>query len=175
MGREIYTIGYGGWRLTDFIEVLRGLSIQALIDVRRKPKSTLPGYSGGSLARALAVVGIAYIWIPELGGYRRFGVDVEDYGIAKCFSRKDLRAYATYISKNSEVKPYLERLVEIASRYMAVIMCSERDPWMCHRKILSDYLLSKGFRVVHILDKESLMEHRPSECAVVKNGVLEYL
>ncbi|MGH7087699.1 MAG: DUF488 family protein, partial [Stellaceae bacterium] len=33
------------------------------------------------------------------------------------------------------------------------IMCAEAVWWRCHRRIVADYLLAAGERVVHILDK----------------------
>jgi hypothetical protein len=140
MGSKIvYTIGYGGWRLVDFVGVLKGLGVEVVVDVRRWTRSRrLPEYSSESLARALREAGLDYVWIPELGGYRRFGVDVEDYGVARCFESEGFRAYATYITRRGDVKPHLERLVEIASSRVAAVMCRERVPWLCHRKILSD-------------------------------------
>lgn len=176
MDKTIYTIGYGGWGVGDFKRVLIDLGVSVLIDVRRWNKSrTLPEYSGLNLASLLREAGIEYIWLPELGGYRKFGVDVENYGIAGCFESTGFRAYATYIARRSDLKPLLSRLVEIASVKTTVLMCSERSPWACHRKILSDYFVVKGFRVLHILDLDRIVEHSLSKCAVVKNGELDYI
>jgi uncharacterized protein (DUF488 family) len=177
MGSKIvYTIGYGGWRLVAFVSVLRDLGVEVVVDVRRWTRSRrLPEYSGENLARALREAGLDYVWIPELGGYRRFGVDVEDYGVARCFESEGFRAYATYITRRGDVKPHLERLVEVASSRVVAVMCRERVPWLCHRKILSDYLVARGFKVLHILGPGRLVEHRLSRCAVVKNGELDYV
>jgi len=175
MGRVVYSIGYGGWSLGDFIAVLRRLSVEVLVDIRRWNKSrSLPEYSGSNLARVLREVGIDYTWIPELGGYRKFGVDVDDYGIANCFESRGFRAYATYITKRSDLKPVLNKLVELASSRTIILMCSERLPWNCHRKILSDYLVARGFHVLHVIDLDRLVEHVLSKCAVVKNSELDY-
>lgn len=176
MGSVIYTIGYGGRTLVEFIELLRGHGIQVLIDIRRWNKSVRnPIYSGENLEKTLSDIGISYYWFTELGGYRRFGVDVDDYGVASCFESEGFRAYATYITRRNDVTPVLERLVDIATRYTSAVMCSERIPWRCHRKILSDYLVVKGFRVYHIIDREQLIEHRLSRCAIVEDGYLRYV
>jgi len=45
----------------------------------------------------------------------------------------------------------------------------------CHRKILADYFVAKGFKVLHILDVDKLVEHVLSKCAIVKNGELDYV
>jgi len=174
--RVIYTIGYGGWSIQDFKKVLVKHGVVVLVDIRRWNKSRhLPEYNGLNLASTLRDIGIEYIWIPELGGYRKFGADVEDYGIASCFESSGFRAYATYITKRSDLKPVLNRLVELASSKTIVLMCSERVPWACHRKILADYFVAKGFKVLHILDVDKLVEHVLSKCAIVKNGELDYV
>ena len=174
-GRAVYTIGYGGKALEEFLELLNHFKISAVIDVRRWASSQRqPAFSSKSLAETLGRLGIKYYWFPELGGYRKFGTDVEDHGIAKCFNAEGFRAYATYITMCSSVKPCLEKLVEIASTTTAALLCREKVPWHCHRKILSDYLYAKGFAVFHILSKEVVVRHRLSKCGTVINGELRY-
>jgi len=53
-------------------------------------------------------------------------------------------------------------------------MCREKLPWMCHRKIIADYLAAKGFTVIHIVDIDRVVPHRLHECAHVVNGELVY-
>jgi uncharacterized protein (DUF488 family) len=171
----VYTIGYDLRGFEEFLDILRAYSIERVIDVRRWVKSRrLPEYSYENLVERLPSNGIDYVWIPELGGYRRFGVDVEDYGIASCFKSEGFRAYATYITMNPSVKPYLEKLVRLASEKKSVIMCREKLPWRCHRKILSDYLLAKGFKVVHIIDRDRVYEHKLHKCAKIIDRELTY-
>ena len=171
----VYTIGYGGRDLKELLEILKHYSIQAVIDIRRWNTSRrIPVFSGYNLARTLSENKYEYYWIPELGGYRKFNVDVEDYGIAKCFESMGFRAYATYITMKPTVKPHLEKLVEIASLKTSTLLCREKIPWLCHRKILADYLLARGFRVLHIIREDYIVEHKLSKCAVIANGELKY-
>lgn len=175
MVREVYTIGYGGRTLDEFIIMLKSLGVEVLVDVRRWSKSVKrPEFSGVNLVRALRNMGMDYLWMPELGGYRKFGVDVKDVGIGSCFRSSGFRAYATYITTKDELKPLLSTLVELAHSRKVAIMCCERYPWHCHRKILSDYLVAKGLKVIHVLDLDSVVEHTPSRCATVVNGDLMY-
>jgi uncharacterized protein (DUF488 family) len=173
--KVIYTIGYGGRSLSELLSVLSRFSIKAVIDIRRWTTSRrLPEYSNVSLSSTLREHGYDYYWLPELGGYRRFGVDVEDYGIAKCFKAEGFRAYATYITMNPAVKKHLKRLVKVASLKTSTLLCRERVPWLCHRKILADYLLVKGFTVLHIIEENKVVKHKLSKCAVNVNGELIY-
>jgi len=172
----VYTVGYGGRSLEELLELLERTGVVRVVDVRRWTKSARrPEFAGENLARALAERGLSYAWLPELGGYRRFGVDVEDLGLAKCFESEGFRAYATYITTRQDVRQHLARLEQLVSEARSALLCRERVPWACHRKILSDYLVARGFKVLHILDAGRVVEHRPSRCAVAEGGELRYL
>lgn len=173
--RTVYTVGYGGRSLRELVDLLVWLGVETVVDVRRWTTSRrLPEFSSKNLMRALHMAGLGYVWMPELGGYRRFGVDVEDRGVAKCFESDGFRAYATYITASPSVKSHLERLVGVVSSRTSALLCRERYPWLCHRKILSDFLVARGFRVVHVIEKDRFFEHRLSKCASVLNGDLVY-
>ncbi len=172
----IYTLGHSDRSIDEFINILIKLKIKVLIDVRRWPSSRRhPHFNLLNLSRTLGNYGIDYMWIEKLGGYRKFNIDVPDYGIAKCFESEGFRAYATYITRNLEVKKWLSILLDIASQCLCIIMCSEKLPWFCHRKILSDYLVIKGFRVLHYIDEDSIIEHKLSRCARIVNNELDYV
>jgi uncharacterized protein (DUF488 family) len=46
----------------------------------------------------------------------------------------------------------LAMLRELGRHERCAIMCSEAVWWRCHRRIIADYLLSRGENVLHILD-----------------------
>lgn len=172
----MYTIGYGGRRLSEFIELVKNLRIEMIIDVRRWNKSRRnPEFSGSNLETTLTGNGIMYQWIPSLGGYRKFGVDVDDFKIASCFESQGFRAYATYITLSPVVRPYLKELLDYALRFRVALLCAEKYPWYCHRKILSDYLLAKGFKVIHVISEKETYEHKLSRCAVIEDNELVYI
>ena len=171
----VYTLGHSNRSINEFISILMKLKVNVLIDVRRWPSSKkYPHFNLDYLSRTLSNYSIEYIWINELGGYRKFNIDVPDYGIAKCFESEGFRAYATYITRNVNVKKWLELLTNLAMNCLCVVMCSEKFPWYCHRKILSDYLVVKGFRVLHYIDENSVIEHKLSKCAKIVNNELDY-
>jgi uncharacterized protein (DUF488 family) len=45
----------------------------------------------------------------------------------------------------------LAQLRELGGQYRCAIMCAEAVRWRCHRRIITDYLLVAGERVMHIL------------------------
>ena len=68
----LWTIGHSKRPIAAMIDVLHAHRIELLADVRRFPGSRrLPQYAGPALEAALADAGIAYVWLPALGGRRR--------------------------------------------------------------------------------------------------------
>lgn len=173
--KTVYTFGYGDRSIEDFLEIIRKHGVERVIDVRKWSSSgRRPVYSYINLNRVLLSNRLDYVWIPELGGYRKFGVDIDDYGIANCFKSHGFRAYATYITMNSSVKQYLDKLLQLVSEKTSILMCCEKNPYRCHRKILADYLVAKNFEVIHIVDSTKVIRHKLSKCAVVLNNELKY-
>ena len=175
MERIIYTIGHSNRKLEDFMRLLKKFKIELLYDVRSFPTSRVaPHFSKDMLSKTLAEAGIEYIWDRRLGGYRKFGKDVKDIGIATCFKSEGFRAYATYLVSCEEALKAVEKLSLLAEKLRTAIMCSERLPWRCHRKILSDLMIAREFKVIHIIDEDWQVRHKLSRCAQVINGVLVY-
>ncbi len=172
----IYTVGHSRRSLEELIDLLEYVDVDILVDVRRWPTSRKnPHFSRAVLEKALTERGIRYIWMgDELGGYRRFGVDVEDDGSAKCFYSRGFAAYAQYMLRSPVALEALRALESLAGRYTVAIMCAEKVPWACHRKLISDWLISRGHEVIHIIDEGRIVEHRPTKCAVMKGGSLSY-
>jgi uncharacterized protein (DUF488 family) len=54
----------------------------------------------------------------------------------------------------------LERLEEAAKTRKAVILCSERLPWRCHRRFISRQLMQRGWRVGHVIDEKRSWEQK---------------
>ena len=53
----------------------------------------------------------------------------------------------------------LERLELVAGERRAAIMCAEAEWRRCHRRLLSDALSARGWRVIHIRANGVLEEH----------------
>ena len=128
----VYTIGYGGWRsLQKFIEFLKGLEIEMLVDVRRFPTSKNPSFKRENLEAELNKHGIRYEFIGEtLGGYRRGGYQ-----------------------KHTKTEAYnegIKGLLELARESNLVIMCLERSHRYCHRRFIAETLKEMGTEVIHL-------------------------
>ena len=173
---DVFTIGHSNRSLEDFLSLLKDKEIEVLYDVRSFPTSKfVPHFSKDLLSNTVEAAGIMYIWDGRLGGYRRFGRDVEDLGIAKCFKSQGFRAYATYLTMNPLAREAASKLDSICRKKITAIMCKERIPWRCHRKIIADYLIAKGFKVIHLIDHGVEVVHRLSKCARIIDGELRYV
>jgi uncharacterized protein (DUF488 family) len=131
---RIYTIGYGNRKFEDSIELLRRFKIKLVVDIRSFPRSKWPEFEEENLQDSLPSRGIGYVHLRELGGYRRGG-------------------YGAHM-KTDEFREGLRKLMELASKNRAVIMCLESYPSGCHRRFIADRLKEVGWEVIHIVGKK---------------------
>ncbi len=139
--RLIYTLGTSRRTEEDFVEILNSYGIEALVDVRRFPRSGIPAYNRESLERLASENGIEYHFLGgALGGFRKGGY--QEYTLTEAFRRG------------------IERLEAVACRRLSVVVCAERFPWKCHRRWIARELAGRGWRVLHIIDKGRVWEPR---------------
>jgi len=176
MKARVYTVGHSNRSLEEFLGLLRDAGIELLVDVRRWPTSRrFPWFSRDSLQEALAGEGIRYVWRGDvLGGYRRLPAEARDY--ASCFRAPGFRAFAYHLARDPEARRAVLEIEEYARRGVRVaVMCSERLPWRCHRKIISDALVLRGVEVVHLIDAGVEKPHKPAPCArPTRDGWIDY-
>lgn len=131
----IYTLGTSNRTAEEFLELLRSLGVEVVVDVRRFPRSRFDHFRREELVRLLEGGGFGYIYLgEELGGYRRGG-------------------YQSYLDTEG-FREGLERLEGLARGRRAVLLCAERLPWRCHRRFIGWELERDGFRVIHIIDEK---------------------
>ena len=169
----VYTIGHSTRGFEEFIVFLRRHEIEVLADVRAFPTSArYPHFSRAELKRRLPEEGIEYHWLGEgLGGYRRTGLGERSPN--RGWTSEGFRNYADHML-TAEFERGIERLLELAREKRLALMCAERFWWRCHRRLISDYLVAKGHRVVHIIDESRTVEHKLPEFAKVIDGQLVY-
>ena len=68
----------------------------------------------------------------------------------------------------------LEELVHLAKRHRTAIMCAEAVPWRCHRNLISDALVTRGWDVSHILSASKADHHHLTSFAKVSGSKLLY-
>jgi len=144
-GPGLYTIGYEGRRIGDFLATLLALRVRTILDVRDSASSRKLGFSSGMLARLASRIGIAYHHLPDLG----VPPDQRD-GFHSLGTVRDARQ--SYCSRIREQAAAALAEAELICHSGGVaIVCYERDPRYCHRYALSG-LLSKatGLEVRHL-------------------------
>ena len=164
----VYTLGHANRSLEELCRIVESLEAGLVADVRRWPRSRRnPQFAREALEAACRERGIAYTWIPLLGGYRRPGP-----GAPTCFRSPGFNAYLQHIATR-EAQAALEQIVYPAMQGMVVVvLCAELHPWRCHRKIIADWLVIHGVRVVHVIDGSQRVEHRGTRCINVLRRLL---
>jgi uncharacterized protein (DUF488 family) len=145
-----FTIGHSTRPLDAFVALLRESEVALVADVRTVPRSRAnPQFSGERLPESLAAVGIDYQHIAELGGLRGKRRSAEP-SPNTFWDNDSFRNYADYALTDG-FRVGLATLRRLGQEHRCAIMCAEAVWWRCHRRIIADYLLASGERVVHIL------------------------
>ena len=170
---SLLTVGHGPQGRDALGARLAAAGVAVVVDVRRFPGSrNNPDVSREALQKWLPALGIGYRWDERLGGRRRLppGEPVED----DWWTVAQFAAYAAH-TRTAEFSAALdEALAEAASTTVAV-MCSESVWWRCHRRLIADVaVLARGVPVSHLMPDGRPTPHRPSEGAVVSDGVVRW-
>ena len=145
MTGTLFTIGYSGRTIDDFIALLVQHKITALCDVRSMPYSSRnPQFNREPLKKALKAHNIDYVFLGEELGARP--KDPSCYVAGKAIYQK---IAATPLFKNG-----LERIESgVQKGYVLALMCAEKDPMTCHRSILiCRNLRDRQISIWHIID-----------------------
>ena len=73
-----------------------------------------------------------------------------------------------------EFEQALATLMQLAERESLAVMCAEAVPWRCHRSLIADALILKGWRVRDILTAAQAAEHKTTPFLVNVNGQPTY-
>jgi uncharacterized protein (DUF488 family) len=153
------------------LELLGEAEVQLVADVRAFPSSRRhPQFNQGALAAWLGDAGVSYMHVPGLGGRRAPGPRSPNGG----WHQDAFRGYADYMA-SPEFLRALGDLEAAAREAPAAIMCAEAVWWRCHRRLISDALVARGWRVEHLGIGETRVPHELTEFAVVgSDGTITY-
>jgi uncharacterized protein (DUF488 family) len=167
---DIFTVGHSTHELEEFVELLRAHGVTRLVDVRQYPRSRrVPHFNIEALESSLPERGIEYLHMRELGGRRKPLPDSPNDG----WDNEQFRGYADHMA-TPEFEAALGRLESLARTRRTAVMCAEATWFRCHRRLVSDALLVRGWRVLHIGSDGRLNEHELTPFAVVSDGRLTY-
>lgn len=166
----VWTIGHSNRSADDFISVLRAHDIELVADVRRFPGSRrLPHFGSAELEQSLGDAGIGMRWLPSLGGRRTPRKDTPN----TAWRVGGFRGYADHI-ESEEFAEGLFELTLLAHGLRTTVMCAEVLWWQCHRRLISDVLVSLGVSVLHIRDATEPEAHRIAAPGRLVDGELTY-
>lgn len=166
----IWTIGHSTRTLEEFLGLLGEYRIEAIADVRRFPGSRRhPHFASDALAATLPAHGIAYRWMPRLGGRRKVQPDSPN----TAWRNASFQGYADYTA-TAEFAEGLAELLALAASQRTALMCAEAVWWRCHRSIIADVLKLRGVEVIHLIDATHTTVHPYTSPARIVDGKLSY-
>ncbi len=141
---SIFTIGYEGLNIDEFLQLLRLGGIDTVVDIRELPLSRKRGFSKNGLREMLEANGFGYRHIVALGcpkpirdQYRQDG-DWNRY-------KKDFKRY---LAKQANV---VSELSNMAEGQDCALLCFEADYQMCHRSMVAAAVRQiSGLEVEHL-------------------------
>lgn len=125
--KKLFTIGYSGFTMPDFIKALVKHSIGAVVDVRSSPYSKhWPEFNQPQLKQSLNENGIYYLAMGDSLGARPNDHTLYTHGTADF---KKMAASSFFIEG-------CKRVISGLMKHSIALLCAENDPICCHRTIL---------------------------------------
>lgn len=138
-----FTIGHSNHPIAIFINLLKLHNIDVLVDTRSYPFSKYaPQFNQDNLQRDLKEAGRKYCYTGhKLGGRPKDPQFYDDEGYV-LYSR---------IAASPDFQQEIRRLLNDMAKYRIALLCSEEDPYNCHRRLLIGRVLDEyGVNVCHI-------------------------
>lgn len=134
--KVLFSIGYEGKSIEEFVNILIKNSIKTLCDIRYNPLSRKFGFRQQSLQKIVESVGISYVHIQGLGiksDQRQMLETKDDY----------IRLFVNYEKTLAKRQHYINEVLSLVnSKNRVAIMCYEADPICCHRNVIKNYLIN---------------------------------
>lgn len=130
----VFTIGYEGLSIEQFVDKIKEYGINSVVDVREYPISRKKGFSKTKLSEVLHENDIEYYHFRKLGSPKKI--------------RDELRKTKNYFKFFMEYESYLntleddtlENVTSISKNEKTCLMCYEHDSNHCHRKIVAKHI-----------------------------------
>ena len=158
----IYTIGHSTHQIEFFLELLNRYSVNCIIDVRSVAASSYnPQYNKEPLSNFLKNHYITYLHFSEEFGARHSDPDLLDDEGKVDFEK---------VRKSYPFKNGIERIWQgLEKDFVISLMCSESEPFDCHRfSMISIALEKEGFNVKHILKDKTIKSNAQLENLLLK-------
>jgi len=132
--KVIYTAGYEGKTVDEFLNLLMRSGIRRLIDVRYNPVSRRYGFHKSTLKKLCDSLEIDYQHLPNLGipGSARANLNsIDSYFLL----------YNEYRCGLVDRGEDLQKAISLLKSEPSVLVCMEAKPECCHRSVLAKHLM----------------------------------
>jgi uncharacterized protein (DUF488 family) len=144
----LFTIGYEKLDQKQFMAHLSNHGVEVVADIRKLPVSRKKGFSKTALRETLSCDGIDYLNYQPLGAPKELRDELYKSGNYDRFFRK-------YEKNISDKTDYLAEILSlINSGRNVALLCFERNPQECHRKVVAEQIRKldgNGLKVEHII------------------------
>lgn len=134
----LFTIGYEGKTLDEFLGELADAKVDLLIDVRAIAASRRPGFSKTALSNGLAERGIAYLHL------RALGTPAAGRQAARAGRVAEMRAIYADQLETPEAALAIEQALAAATAQRAALLCYEKEAAGCHRSMLAERMIDRA-------------------------------
>ncbi len=144
----LYTIGYEGLDQEQFMAHLSHYGVDVVADVRKLPLSRKKGFSKTTLKEMLNNRSIEYFNFQGLGAPKEFRNELYESGNYDRFFKK----YLKIISDKQDLLEAIHMLINQGKNVS--LLCFERNPQQCHRKVVADEIKKldgNGLEIKHIV------------------------
>lgn len=128
---KLFTIGYEGLGMDEFMSLLAENDIETIVDVREMPLSRKPGFSKKSLESALNLSGREYVHLVALGCPKPVRDQYREDGDWKRYTKGFLK----HLAMQDDA---VAGLVALAATSNCALLCYEADHNFCHRSMVAD-------------------------------------
>jgi uncharacterized protein (DUF488 family) len=167
----VYTVGHSTRSAEELLQLLGEAGIQLVADVRAFPSSRRhPQFNRDAMVNWLPDAGIRYVHLPALGGRR----DPVPGSPNRGWRERAFQGYADHMATH-EFQEALAELEGRARELPTAIMCAEAVWWLCHRRLISDALVARGWRVEHLgIGAGRAVHELPPFAIVAPEGLVRY-
>ena len=157
------TVGHSTDSIGEFIAIIKSHSVDTIIDVRSTPYSRYtPQFNREDLKKELARAQIEYGFLGDSLGARYIDPNV---------LFPDGRVNFKKVRRLPKFQEGINNVIaSMANGFHVALMCTEKDPFDCHRFVLiSPALVAKGVLVEHIIDASKTISQKELEARLLKN------
>ena len=143
--KTLFTIGYEGLDSERLLVALKDAGVATLADVRAVANSRKRGFSKTALRTSLEAANLGYAHARALGTPKsgRQAARAHDAALMR-------RIYCEEVLDTADGGLALDELCALAARAPTCLLCFEREPDRCHRRVLAERMEARGFTTVDL-------------------------